>query len=87
MTPTINTRFAIVACLLTSVAHLTAAANVAPSFTLTVGYGQTNGTAIGAWGKNDAGETNVPPDLTNVVAISAGYQHSLALRADGTVVA
>ena len=33
------------------------------------------------------GQTNVPPDLTNVVAVAAGYFHSVALRADGTVVA
>ena len=31
--------------------------------------------------------TNVPPNLTNAVAITAGQSHSLALRADGTVVA
>lgn len=31
---------------------------------------QTNGTIV-AWGRNDHGQTNVPSDLTNVVAISA----------------
>lgn len=31
--------------------------------------------------------TNVPPDLTNVIAIAAGGGHSLALKRDGTVVA
>ena len=33
------------------------------------------------------GETNVPLDLTNAVAIAAGGYHSLALKNDGTVVA
>jgi alpha-tubulin suppressor-like RCC1 family protein len=33
------------------------------------------------------GETNVPMDLTNAIAIAAGNGHSLALRSDGTVVA
>src|ERR1035437_9763592 len=31
--------------------------------------------------------TGIPPGLTNVVAISAGAYHSLALKSDGTVVA
>jgi len=39
-----------------------------------------------AWGSNFYGQTNVPPDLTNAVAIAAGYAHSLALKADGTVI-
>jgi hypothetical protein len=42
---------------------------------------------VTAWGSNFAGETNVPPDLTNVVAVAAGYDFSLALKADGTVTA
>jgi alpha-tubulin suppressor-like RCC1 family protein len=44
-----------------------------------------------AWGSNSAGQTNVPPGLTNVIAIAAGGLfsdgHCLALKADGTVVA
>ena len=31
--------------------------------------------------------TNVPPGLSNVIAISAGYSYDLALKADGSVVA
>jgi alpha-tubulin suppressor-like RCC1 family protein len=47
---------------------------------------------IAAWGRNNHGQTVVPPHLTNVVMIAGGgngdtYAHSLALRADGTVVA
>jgi alpha-tubulin suppressor-like RCC1 family protein len=40
-----------------------------------------------AWGKNTEGQSTVPADLSSVVAIAAGEFHSLALKADGTVVA
>jgi alpha-tubulin suppressor-like RCC1 family protein len=40
-----------------------------------------------AWGYNDSGQTNVPSGLSNVVAIAAGEVHSLALTAEGGVVA
>jgi alpha-tubulin suppressor-like RCC1 family protein len=39
-----------------------------------------------AWGDNTYGQTNVPP-LANIAAIAAGYNHNLALGADGTVTA
>lgn len=42
---------------------------------------------IVAWGDNSAGQTDVPPDLTNVVGIAAGNWHGLALTANGTVTA
>jgi alpha-tubulin suppressor-like RCC1 family protein len=47
---------------------------------------------VAAWGRNDYGQTNVPPNLTNVVMISAGKNtgspgHNLALLGNGTVVA
>ena len=42
---------------------------------------------VWAWGYNGDGETNVPPGLSDVVAISGGRNHSLALNSDGTVVA
>jgi hypothetical protein len=42
---------------------------------------------VAAWGYNAYGQTDVPPGLTNVVAIAAGYFQSLALKADQTVVA
>ncbi|MEI2724784.1 MAG: PKD domain-containing protein [Verrucomicrobiota bacterium] len=42
---------------------------------------------VAAWGSGSYGKTNIPPDLTNVIAIAAGQIHSLALKNDGTVVA
>ena len=42
---------------------------------------------LAAWGYNYYGQTNIPAGLTNVVAIAGGGNHSLALRADGTVAA
>ncbi len=39
------------------------------------------------WGENTSGQTTIPRNLTDIIAISAGHQHSLALRSDGTVVA
>jgi alpha-tubulin suppressor-like RCC1 family protein len=46
---------------------------------------RTNGTVV-AWGNDLLGQTNVPPGLSNVVAIATGAEHSLALS-NGTVVA
>lgn len=40
-----------------------------------------------AWGSNFNGQTNVPPGLDDVVEVAAGRSHSLARRADGSVVA
>jgi len=39
--------------------------------------------AVIAWGYGPDGETNVPPGLTNVAAISGGGIHSLALTGLG----
>jgi alpha-tubulin suppressor-like RCC1 family protein len=38
-----------------------------------------------AWGRNNEGQSTVPGDLSRVTAISAGYRHSAALMANGTV--
>lgn len=44
-------------------------------------------TPILAWGDNDFDQTNIPlGDLTDVVEIAAGANHSLALQRNGTVV-
>lgn len=40
---------------------------------------------ISGWGQNDVGELSLPADATNIVALAGGYNHALALRADGTV--
>lgn len=47
----------------------------------------TTGEHVRAWGNNKYGQSATPFDLTNVVAISGGNCHSLALRNDGMVVA
>ncbi|MBL8216088.1 MAG: hypothetical protein JNK87_35530 [Bryobacterales bacterium] len=47
---------------------------------------RSDGTVV-AWGLNNAGQTNVPAGLSDVIAISAGNAYSLALRRNGTVVA
>ena len=49
-------------------------------------HGAIGGTVV-AWGYNASGQTDVPAGLNGVVAVSAGWQHSVALKADGTVVA
>jgi hypothetical protein len=41
---------------------------------------------VTAWGANYYGGLNVPPGLTGVLAIAAGYYHGLALKNDGTVI-
>lgn len=45
---------------------------------------------VAAWGGRNAGSDNrvfeVPPSVTNVVAVSAGRWHVLALRPDGSVI-
>src|ERR1700722_5250873 len=43
--------------------------------------------SVVAWGYDNSGETNVPADLSNVVAIAGGQFFSLAVQGDGTVIA
>jgi len=42
---------------------------------------------VTGWGWNGYGQIIIPSELTDVVAIDAGFSHSLALKSDGTVVA
>jgi hypothetical protein len=37
---------------------------------------KSDGTVV-AWGDNDSGQATVPAGLSGVVAIAAGYEHSL----------
>jgi len=53
---------------------------VLPSSNATLHIGE-----VAAWGSNKSGQTSLPPGLTNLVAVSAGGAHNLALSADGTV--
>lgn len=39
-----------------------------------------------AWGNNSSGQMNIPASATNVIAVAAGVEHSLALRKDGSVI-
>ena len=39
------------------------------------------------WGQNRFGQISVPDNLSDVVMIAAGRNHSLAMRSNGTVVA
>lgn len=64
------------------------------SLIITNQYGACTGTVarvvvtpVLTWGDNFSGQLNVPAEASNVVAVAAGEDHSLALRADGTVVA
>jgi alpha-tubulin suppressor-like RCC1 family protein len=41
---------------------------------------------VAAWGDNSYGQLDVPADLADATAISAGTFHALALRAGGDVI-
>jgi hypothetical protein len=56
--------------------------------TVTYGFDQILDEAnVAVWGANYVGQANVPFSLGNVVAIAGAYDHSMALRNDGTPVA
>jgi len=40
---------------------------------------------VAAWGYPGQGQSSVPPDLTNLIAVACGESHGLALNANGTV--
>ena len=64
---------------------------IAASSSEGVVYGADQMFAVGkkvlAWGNNSSGQANVLDDLTTVVAVAGGQNHSLALKSDGTVAA
>ena len=47
---------------------------------------QSDGTIV-AWGYDGFGETDVPPGLSNVIAVAAGGLYAMALQSNGTIVA
>jgi alpha-tubulin suppressor-like RCC1 family protein len=49
--------------------------------------GQTPVSMVVAWGNDGLGQCDVPPGLSNAVAVAGGVGFSLALRGDGTVLA
>ena len=67
------------------------------SVTVTNQYGSISSTGrvsvflppsqVVAWGDNSGGQTEVPTNLDNAVAIAGGDYHSVAIRDDGTLVA
>jgi alpha-tubulin suppressor-like RCC1 family protein len=40
-----------------------------------------------AWGRNTDGQTNVPPEATNIIVVASGAFHNLAIKNDDTVLA
>jgi len=61
---------------------------VSNAVAVTYGYDQIFDEGnVSAWGASYIGQTFVPPGLSNVVAISAGYDFSMALQKNGTVIA
>jgi alpha-tubulin suppressor-like RCC1 family protein len=55
-------------------------------FLLGFNISPTTAQTVLAWGDNSGGQCDVPASLSEVVAVAVGSRHSLALRADGSVV-
>ena len=66
--------------------HAAALSILGSSLLLSPALAATPGTVV-AWGYNGKGQTTVPAGLSGVVAIAARYDHTVALKQDGTVVA
>ena len=58
-----------------------------PAGTLTSQLALLSIVPLAAWGWDAFGQADVPLDTTNIVQISAGAEHSLALKRDGSVIA
>jgi hypothetical protein len=67
---------------LARVGSVTLAAN-----TITVPHAANAAGTMVAWGKNDHGQTNVPPGLSLVTAMAGGEADTAALKSDGTMLA
>jgi hypothetical protein len=67
--------------------HLAALGLVAGLLAVTAPVASASTGTVVAWGDGGNGQTSIPSGLANVKAISAGRFHSLALKADGKVVA
>ncbi|MBI5771884.1 MAG: immunoglobulin domain-containing protein [Verrucomicrobia bacterium] len=61
--------------------------SVGPAASASVYVVVSAGAQVRAWGSNSYGETAVPALPADVMAVAAGYYHSLALKGDGTVAA
>jgi alpha-tubulin suppressor-like RCC1 family protein len=61
--------------------------NMQPPGRALYAIGNTPATLIAAWGDNSHGQCEVPPGITNAVAVTGGNDFSVALRGDGTVIA
>jgi parallel beta-helix repeat protein len=80
-----------------SLANITPSQSGYYSVTVTNQYGSISATAkisvflpatpVMAWGDDSGGQTDVPANLDNAVAIAGGDYHSVAIRHDGTLVA
>ena len=67
---------------------LTGTGIVVPEITIEQPAGTALGSSVVAWGRNDNGQTDVPVAAqSGVQAITAGNNHTVALKSDGTVVA
>jgi alpha-tubulin suppressor-like RCC1 family protein len=51
-----------------------------------VALAEAQGQSVRVWGDNTFGQCDVPADLGPVITVAAGGHHTLALRADGSVV-
>jgi hypothetical protein len=40
-----------------------------------------------AWGRNNSGQSTIPPGLSNVTALAAGEEHTVVLKKDGSLTA
>jgi hypothetical protein len=80
-----------------TIGHIQPAQSGFYSVTVTNAYGSAFSSArvsvfqlrseVTAWGDDSGGQTNVPPNLTDMVAVSGGDYDTLALHHDGTLTA